>query len=115
MSIANDEDNWEILREVPEGEFPSPATGRLVVALEPPTRDGMAELEGELIDLPSEEYLALAWENRHGKQVLNQTDGFLLMFGREDATWLPDGWTADVFPAGWTPAHLRRWFDYALE
>jgi hypothetical protein len=36
------------------------------------------------------------------------------MARQRDATWLPEGWTMDVFPAGWTLPHLEAWFRYAL-
>jgi hypothetical protein len=111
---------WKILRDLPPDQveqLPAPAAGRFVIALEPPALDGRAEMLGETRYVPRREYRALAWTNGHGENVLHQLDAScaLLVDGRQDATWLPDGWEMNVFPAGWDLAHLERWFDYALE
>jgi hypothetical protein len=58
--------------------------------------------------------LALLWTNQNGDEILHRTDGWLLRGGQSDATWLPNGWEMDCFPAGWTLAHLERWFAHAL-
>jgi hypothetical protein len=110
---------WEIVREAPEDllrQVSTPATGRLVVALDPPTLDGVAHMRGETRYVPRREHLALAWKNGLGREVLHQLDrsGCLLMSCQHDATWLPEGWEMDVFPTGWTLPHLESWFEYAL-
>jgi hypothetical protein len=117
-SSRNDFSGWEVLRDAPAEQvalFPPPATGRFVIALDPPALDGVAMLRGEHRNVPRREHLALLWENRRGEQVLYPTDGFLLGNGREAATWLPKGWEMDVFPTGWTQGQLECWFDYALK
>jgi hypothetical protein len=111
---------WETLRDASAEEtasLPVPATGRLVIALDPPALDGSAELRGETRYVPRREHLALLWENAHGQEVLHDLDhsGCLLMGCQHDATWLPQGWTIAVFPTGWTLPHLECWFDYALK
>ncbi len=109
---------WEFLREAPAdqvSQYPPPAAGRFVIALDPPAHDPRAELRGEERILSRNECLAIQWEDSQGKQVLHPTDGFLLGHCQRDATWLPDGWEMDVFPAGWTLPHLESWFGYALE
>ena len=96
--------------------LPAPATGRYVMALGPPGLDGWAHLRGEVRQVPSRPRLALLWRNGRGVEVLHDLcAGDLLLWDcAQDATWLPEGWTVAVFPAGWTPAHLEAWFDYAL-
>jgi hypothetical protein len=111
---------WEILQDAPAEQvshLPAPAVGRWVIALDPPTLDGFAELRGETRYVPRLAHLALLWENDRGKEVLHQLDvsGCLLMGCQNDATWLPDGWEMDVFPTGWSLPHLEVWFAYALE
>jgi pyrimidine deaminase RibD-like protein len=110
---------WTVLRDAPSDRIdsvPRPAAGRFVIALEPPTLDGLAESRGESRYLPREEQLALLWQGRSGEEVLcPSTDGLLLMYRAKEATWLPDGWEMDVFPVGWELPHLERWFEYALE
>jgi hypothetical protein len=109
----------EILRDAPAElaeQLPPPARGRFVIALDPPTLDGSAELRGETRDVPRREYLALVWTRARGEDVIRALDhsGCLLSGCQQDATWLPDGWKMAVFPAGWTLPHLEAWFGYAL-
>jgi len=109
----------EVLGEAPLERvrtLPAPATGRYVMALGPPGLDGWAHLRGEVRQVPSRPRLALLWRNNRGVEVLHDLcAGDLLLWDcAQDATWLPEGWTVAVFPAGWTPAHLEAWFDYAL-
>jgi hypothetical protein len=106
---------WEILRDAPEDllpQLPIPATGRYVVALAPPALAGGAEMQ----DAIRREHFALVWTNARGKEVLHELEitRCLLMGCGSDATWLPEGWTIDVIPAGWTLRHLESWFEYAL-
>jgi|GEM_PF-6624073 len=117
-ALDGDFNGWKFLREASPEEvscFPKPIVGQFVIALEPPTLDGIAEMKGEVRYVPPRERLALLWENRRGKLVLHETYGFLLMNCKYDATWLPSGWEADTFPIGWTLPHLERWFNYALD
>jgi hypothetical protein len=112
-------DGWEGLRDAPAGvvaALPAPAAGRYVIAREPPAIDGDAELRGEAREAERHESLALCWESARGETVIRPIDGsrLLLMFCHEDATWLPEGWGMDVYPVGWAPPHLERWFEYAL-
>jgi hypothetical protein len=126
------DDQWEILRAAPEAGAP-PADGRLVIALEPqgndswaeaedhlafrlkhPSIDGWEELRDRSYPVPRFERLAIVWRNRRGKEIILPTDGYLVMGSQKEATWLPEGWRMDVYPAGWAPAHLERWFDYAF-
>lgn len=109
---------WQILGDAPADQveqLPTPAAGRFVIALAPPTVDGWAEMRGETRYIAGGEYLALLWENLRGERVLHPTDGIVLMYGREHAYWLPDGWEMDVFPIGWTLPHLEGWFSYAFD
>jgi hypothetical protein len=74
----------EILRDAPlemVAKFPLPAAGRFVI--------------------DNEDCLTLVWEDS-GKRVSRPTDGLLVRGGQEAASWLPVGWTMDVYPAGWT-------------
>jgi hypothetical protein len=106
----------EVIQQLPAQQLPAPATGRYVMALEPPPGDGGAEQEGLEWDGVRFDQLALVWTNAGGKEVLHPLahSGCLLGWCRSDATWLPEGWTAEVFPAGWTLDHLEAWFRYAL-
>src|SRR5262245_55008804 len=113
MIIQEHFDEWKVLRDAPEAG-PAPADGRLVIALEPPSIDGWAEMVGGSKALPRCEHLAMAWTNRCGEEVVHPTDGYLLMGCQGEATWLPEGWEMDVFPTGWTLAHLEQWFRYAF-
>jgi hypothetical protein len=118
-SAARIFNGWEVLRDAPADrirQMPLPAAGRYVIALDPPTLDGIAEHQGVRRYVPRREHLALQWTNTRGVEVLHQLDGSgCLLWGcRVDATWLPEGWTMDVLPAGWTLAHLEAWFGYAL-
>jgi hypothetical protein len=106
---------WEILRDAPEvllRQLPTPATGRYVIALDPPGVHGF----DETLATTRRERLALVWRNAKGREVMHDLDVtcFLLMGCRIDATWLPEGWSLDVIPAGWTLRHLEHWFEYAL-
>jgi hypothetical protein len=106
---------WEILRDAPEDllhHLPSPASGRYVISLDPPGVDGSDEMQATT----RREHLALVWTNAKGVDVLHDLDTTycLLMGCRNDATWLPEGWSLDVIPAGWTLRHLEHWFEYAL-
>jgi hypothetical protein len=109
---------WKILRDAPPAQIrklPAPATGRFVIAAEPSTLDGIAEMQGQIKYLPQRERLALAWKNCVGEWVLHPTDdGLLLHNCQRDATWLPAGWEMDVFPTGWTLPHLEAWFECAF-
>jgi hypothetical protein len=115
----DDTKQWTVLRDAPSEQIdalPRPAVGRFVIALEPPTLDGLAESRGERKYLPGEEQLALLWPGRSGAELLCPCpDGLLLMHRAKEATWLPDEWEMDVFPAGWELPHLERWFKYALD
>jgi hypothetical protein len=118
-SVARIFNGWEVLRDATADEvrqMPPPAAGRYVIALDPPTLDGIAEHQGVRRYVPRREHLALQWTNTRGVEVLHQLDGLgCLLWGcRVDATWLPEGWAMDVLPAGWTLAHLEAWFGYAL-
>ena len=107
---------WEIVREPTEEEamqLPPPVAGRFVMALEPPTLDGIAQMQGVVRYCDRHEHLMLAWKNSAGIEVLHQTDG-LILSGHNDASWLPAGWEMDVYPAGWKLPHLQRWFQHAL-
>ena len=59
----------------------------------------------------------LQWTAANGKPVMAPGDGFLVMGSkrsmRPKPSWLPDKWEINTFPAGWTPAHLAAWFDFA--
>jgi hypothetical protein len=110
---------WEYVREAPPdvvARVPPPASGRLVIALDPPALQGRASPEDETQEARRHEHLALLWKNGRGEDVLHDLDhsGCLLMGCQRDATWLPEGWDMDVFPTGWTLPHLEHWFTYAL-
>jgi hypothetical protein len=96
---------WHVLGDADPG-LPPPATGRLVVAVEGHRPRGRAL---------GYEQLALVWTARDGKEVIRGTsgDGLLLAAGVEYATWLPAGWRLFCYPAGWSPAHVDRWLDFA--
>jgi pyrimidine deaminase RibD-like protein len=109
---------WEVVEDAPAERIsylPPPAAGRFVVALSPPAVDGIAAMRGEPLEAACRPELALLWTNARGEQVLSPTgEGLLLGHHRGEATWLPDGWEMDVFPAGWTLAHVEAWFNLAL-
>jgi hypothetical protein len=112
-----DFNGWKVLRDATEDEtkaFPPPASGRFVIALDPPAIDGIAEMQGIRRHVPRREHMVLMWENNQQKRVLYSTDGHLLSAGKGDATWLPDGWTMDTYPAGWTLSHIQAWFKCAF-
>src|SRR5262245_27743214 len=109
---ANEATVREHLGAVQAGYFvglPAPAVGRFVIAREPPTGNGEAEMCGEEHCLPRRKILALQWPDHAGQEVIYPTEGLLLMHGRTAATWLPDGWEIAVYPAGWTRLHIDRW------
>jgi hypothetical protein len=86
----------------------------LVIALTPPARDGLAELRGEIRDVPQREALMLLWEDRQGRRRLDACDGVLLAGHGAEAPWLPGRWGPGVFPTGLELPHLERWFAYAF-
>jgi hypothetical protein len=104
---------WTILRDATENDIPSfvpLAPGcRLVVAAE--------NVDGESGERSASEF-ALAWTNRHGEEVVTRAcvyrnGGMLLSYKQDEATWLPEGWELNDFPAGWSLAHLDAWLDFA--
>jgi hypothetical protein len=108
---------YKVLRDAAgEGvdQLPPPAGGKLVIALTPPARDGLAALRGEIRDVPPRETLMLLWEDRHGRRRLDGCDGVLVMGCGAEAPWLPERWDLGVFPTGLELPHLERWFDYAF-
>jgi hypothetical protein len=99
---------YTVVRDADPNQFPPPAAGRLVIALDPFTNGPPGSRW---------EQLALVWENDRKREVLHTlVDSCCLMMGcQHDATWLPKRWKIDVFPTGWTLPHLEYWFDYALQ
>jgi hypothetical protein len=97
---------WFILRDA-NPKLPKPAAGRLVVAVAAPRLSRRARKYKEL---------ALIWQARDRAWVIHGVsgDGLLLASGMDRATWLPEAWKLCCYPAGWTPAHVDRWFRYAL-
>jgi hypothetical protein len=78
--------------------LPTPAAGRYVLE------------EGKGILRP-----ALRWQYADGTERQNQLvpPEYLLMMGdQEYATWLPQGWTLNVFPIGLTLPHLECWLNW---
>jgi hypothetical protein len=78
--------------------LPVPAAGRYVLE------------EGKGILRP-----ALRWQYAEGTERQNQLvpPEYLLMMGdQEYATWLPQGWTLNVFPIGLTLPHLECWLNW---
>lgn len=111
--------DWRV-EDVPAdmvASLPQAAAGKFVFAIAPLTLDGLAEYSGEVTySLQEDRQLALTWQNAQGKGVVHDVDaaGCLLGSGQCDATWLPQGWSMNVYPAGWTLTHLKRWFEYAI-
>ena len=57
----------------------------------------------------------LQWTGRNGEVVWGKIpDGLLVIGDPAKATWIPQGWELETYPAGWTPAHLEAWFRYAV-
>jgi hypothetical protein len=78
-------------------------------------RDLPQPYEGQFVR--AEKRLFLRWKGPDGKPGVALTDGYLLRgrLVRKKATWLPAGWEIDVFPLGYTPPHVERWFAFALD
>jgi hypothetical protein len=109
--------SWFLLELIPDTDpayRTPPADGQFVSALPRPAQDANAAAREIRCEAPCYPRLAPLWTNCHGEWVLSETDGFLLGHCSADAVWLPEGWTMDVYPAGWTLAHIEKWFEYAL-
>lgn len=81
------------------GPLPQPITGRFVVDPD-----------------PERPRLCLAWQRSDGLWVIHPVsiDGLLVLRGRQEATWLPEDWTMETYPAGWDPCHIEAWFKHAI-
>jgi hypothetical protein len=121
---------WQIIEDC-DAQMPTPAEGRIVLALPPPTESWRVlgppppidswrdhkQWHSVRIEPPPEPRPALAWTTAAGREVLHclSGDGCLLGSGHEEAGWLPERWQARCYPAGWTLPHLEAWFAYALD
>jgi hypothetical protein len=120
-------DGWQYLRNATPDDLngtPPPAAGCFVLAQPRLLKGGHVVKHHEATQDPTT-CLALVWTNASEKEIVAQTDGYLINL--PDATWrlrrcdtslapwLPSCWAMSLAPVGWELPHLKAWFAVALE